>query len=103
MEVDHILLHLGCGEFSMQMRHQQEEWERFPGVESWRVMRLDDNGNEVEVCKTISECEALAVAAKFEAKGHKQMYWTESLKPDDEFHPSSIEPTLGFEPPSQHG
>jgi hypothetical protein len=75
------------------MSHQPEKWERFPGVESWRVMRLDDNGNEVEVSTTISQCEALAIAAKFEARGHKQMYWTEALKPDDDFHPSSIEPT----------
>jgi hypothetical protein len=51
----------------------------FVGKAISRVMRLDDNGNQVELTKTTSRCEAESVAAKYEARGHKQMYWVEAI------------------------
>ncbi|HEY4176101.1 MAG TPA: hypothetical protein VGM90_04695 [Kofleriaceae bacterium] len=39
------------------------------------VMRRDDNGNEVEVTRVTSRCEADAIAAMYTARGHKQIYW----------------------------
>jgi hypothetical protein len=55
-------------------------WEPSPmGPEPlvWRVLRQDDNGNVFEVERLPSRCEANAVVASFEARGHKQMYWVE--------------------------
>jgi hypothetical protein len=43
----------------------------------WRVLRLDDNGNTYQVAKATTEDEARAIAAAFEARGHKQMYFVE--------------------------
>ncbi|TWE19295.1 hypothetical protein FB465_4411 [Kitasatospora atroaurantiaca] len=48
-----------------------------PGMETYRVMRQDDNGNRYLVAKGLSRQEAEALAAEFEARGHKQMYWVE--------------------------
>ncbi len=42
---------------------------------SWRVHRMDDNGNEFEVGRFNSRGEAEAPAAEFESRGHKQSYW----------------------------
>jgi len=43
----------------------------------YRVMREDDNGNRflVRWCETADE--AKEVAARLEARGHKQHYWVE--------------------------
>ena len=41
----------------------------------WQVRRLDDNGNEFEVTRVATRAEAEAIAAAFEARGHKQSYW----------------------------
>lgn len=54
-----------------------------PGVESaagggWRVMRQDDNGNRFEVTVCASRGEAEAAAQRYEARGHKQLYWVEA-------------------------
>lgn len=43
------------------------------------VMRADDNGNEVEVKRVTSRCEAEALQRELEARGHKQLYWVVSL------------------------
>jgi len=43
----------------------------------WRVMRQDDHGNQFEVARYPSRCEADAVATDFESRGHKQLYWVE--------------------------
>ena len=43
----------------------------------WIVWRQDDNGNKAEVGRRNTEAEAKALAAEFEARGHKQMYWVE--------------------------
>lgn len=41
----------------------------------WRVMRTDDNGNEFELARVSSSCEATSLAEAYEARGHKQFYW----------------------------
>jgi hypothetical protein len=46
-------------------------------MDTWRVMRLDDNGNTYEVARATTEAEAVAIARGFEARGHKQMYFVE--------------------------
>lgn len=44
-------------------------------AERWSVWRIDDNGNVFLVREGISEQKARQLAAEFEARGHKQMYW----------------------------
>lgn len=39
------------------------------------VMRTDDNGNDVEVARASTRCEAVAIARRYEERAHKQMYW----------------------------
>ncbi|WP_344447085.1 SPOR domain-containing protein [Kitasatospora nipponensis] len=48
---------------------------------SWRVMRQDDNGNRFLVAAGLLRAEADALAATFEARGHKQLYWVEADRP----------------------
>lgn len=43
-----------------------------------RVMRQDDNGNRFLLARGLSRAEAEALAAEYEARGHKQLYWVES-------------------------
>ncbi|MGW4895017.1 SPOR domain-containing protein [Kitasatospora sp. NPDC004240] len=45
---------------------------------TFRVMRQDDNGNRFEVSGGLGREEAEALAAEFEARGHKQLYWVEA-------------------------
>lgn len=47
------------------------------------VMRQDDNGNQAEVARFETREEAEETAKKFEARGHKQLYWVEA-RPLDE-------------------
>ncbi|MFF2074442.1 hypothetical protein ACFVXG_06745 [Kitasatospora sp. NPDC058162] len=49
---------------------------------TFRVMRQDDNGNRFLVAKDLAEAEAHRLAAEFEARGHKQMYWVEAQDAD---------------------
>lgn len=68
----HILFHLGLD------REDVFGWEPDPGVDespTWEVRRLDENANEFEVARVPSRCEAEAIAAEMEARGHKQTYW----------------------------
>ncbi|WP_145909610.1 SPOR domain-containing protein [Kitasatospora viridis] len=44
---------------------------------TWRVMRQDDNGNRYLVARELPKDEAERFAAELEARGHKQLYWTE--------------------------
>ncbi|MFE0458010.1 SPOR domain-containing protein [Kitasatospora sp. NPDC058965] len=44
---------------------------------AWRVMRQDDNGNRFLVARGLGREEAEELARTFEARGHKQLYWTE--------------------------
>jgi hypothetical protein len=41
----------------------------------WELWRQDDNGNRFLVSAGHSRAEADRLAADFEARGHKQMYW----------------------------
>lgn len=43
----------------------------------WEVWRQDDNGNEVRVSQHYGELPAERVAARFQARGHKQDYWVQ--------------------------
>lgn len=45
----------------------------------WRVMRLDDNGNEFEVSRHHSEKAAKRRASAMESHGHKQAFWAEPI------------------------
>ncbi|GAA5009175.1 (deoxy)nucleoside triphosphate pyrophosphohydrolase [Kitasatospora paranensis] len=51
-------------------------------MDSFRVMRQDDNGNRYLVAKDLDRGAADALAADFEARGHKQLYWVESAAAD---------------------
>jgi len=42
-----------------------------------RVMRQDDNGNRFLLARGLDRAAAEALAAEFEARGHKQLYWVE--------------------------
>jgi len=44
---------------------------------NWSVHRQDDNGNRFIVRTRLSRAEAERIAAEFEARGHKQLYWIE--------------------------
>ncbi|MFG2911823.1 SPOR domain-containing protein [Kitasatospora sp. NPDC048298] len=56
-----------------------------------RVMRQDDNGNRFVVAKDLDPAEARRLAAEFEARGHKQMYWVEA---DGEARPEAADGTV---------
>ncbi|MEV7771668.1 SPOR domain-containing protein [Kitasatospora sp. NPDC086791] len=47
---------------------------------TYRVMRQDDNGNRFLVAKDLDGAEAQRLAAEFEARGHKQLYWVEAAE-----------------------
>ncbi|MDR3035587.1 MAG: SPOR domain-containing protein [Kitasatospora sp.] len=50
------------------------------GVERpWAVIREDDNGNRYSVGRYATRTEAEQVAARFEGKGHKQLYLVERV------------------------
>jgi len=42
---------------------------------TWRVVRLDDNGNAFEIARDLTQPAADAMARQFEESGHKQTYW----------------------------
>jgi hypothetical protein len=44
---------------------------------NWSVWRQDDNGNVALVKAGLTRTEALQLIAEYEAKGHKQTYWTQ--------------------------
>ncbi|MEU2626113.1 MULTISPECIES: (deoxy)nucleoside triphosphate pyrophosphohydrolase [Kitasatospora] len=50
-------------------------------MDDHRVMRQDDNGNRYLVATGLGRAEAEALAAEFEARGHKQLYWVEAVEP----------------------
>ncbi|MFB7475300.1 SPOR domain-containing protein [Kitasatospora sp. NPDC056184] len=47
-------------------------------MDTYRVMRQDDNGNRFRVVGGIGREAAERLAAEFEARGHKQLYWVEA-------------------------
>ena len=44
---------------------------------TWAVYRIDDNANVFLVRGGLTRAEAERLAAEFQARGHKQTYWTE--------------------------
>ena len=52
--------------------------ERQPVEPGWSVLRIDDNGNRFIIRAHLRKREAERVAAEFEARGHKQVYWVET-------------------------
>ncbi len=44
-------------------------------TEKWRLMRLDDNGNEFEVQRYDDRSAADKACLEFERRGHKQTYY----------------------------
>ncbi|MER5351132.1 SPOR domain-containing protein [Kitasatospora sp. NPDC002551] len=46
-------------------------------MDTYRVMRQDDDGNRFPVVGGIGREAAERLAAEFEARGHKQLYWVE--------------------------
>ena len=60
-----------------------EQW--FPLMNSsqdWTVHRQDDNGNRFVVQSGLNKEDADKMAAEFEARGHKQLYWVERSEKD---------------------
>jgi hypothetical protein len=51
---------------------------------TWSVWRIDDTGNTFLVKSGLPRGEADRLAAEFERRGHKQMYWVESDVPQRE-------------------
>ncbi|MFI2612995.1 SPOR domain-containing protein [Kitasatospora sp. NPDC018619] len=47
-------------------------------MDTYRVMRQDDNGNRFLVARGLDRDAARSLAAGFEARGHKQLYWVEA-------------------------
>ena len=45
----------------------------------WQLYRLDDNNNEIEVCRFLDETSAVCLKDKYERKGHKQAYFVRKL------------------------
>jgi UDP-N-acetyl-2-amino-2-deoxyglucuronate dehydrogenase len=43
---------------------------------TWTVYRQDGNGNRFVVSTRLSREEAERLVTEFEARGHKQVYWT---------------------------
>jgi hypothetical protein len=54
---------------------------------AFRVMRTDDNGNDVEVTRATSRCEAEALVEQYERRGHKQSYWIAEVDRGEERRP----------------
>lgn len=52
-----------------------------PESRSFRVLRMDDNGNQFEVAVCETRAMAQQLAATYEARGHKQTYWVEEAPP----------------------
>ncbi|MFG2696977.1 SPOR domain-containing protein [Kitasatospora sp. NPDC048407] len=52
-----------------------------------RVMRQDDNGNRFLLARGLTRPAAEALAAEYEARGHKQLYWIEAEDPNGPAQP----------------
>ncbi|WP_406202718.1 (deoxy)nucleoside triphosphate pyrophosphohydrolase [Kitasatospora sp. NBC_01560] len=70
-------------------------------MDTFRVMRQDDNGNRFLVAQGLGRAEAERRAAEFEARGHKQLYWVEQAAPEADAvavgAPTADAPTAGPE------
>jgi hypothetical protein len=59
----------------MNTRDQNATEPAYP--ETWVVWRIDDNANTFVVQDGLTREAAERLAAEFESRGHKQMYWVE--------------------------
>lgn len=50
----------------------------------YQVWRQDDHGNKVMIHKGLTEFEATTIKDILERRGHKQMYWVDSVSPFSE-------------------
>jgi hypothetical protein len=57
------------------MNEPKENAER--PARTWAVHRQDDNGNCFVVATGLSQEEAEWLAAEYQNRGHKQLYWAE--------------------------
>lgn len=75
-ELEHAVFHLGV---PIESVHRWTTRDGTPLAEpvkaSFVVMRQDDNGNQLEVMRVTSRCEAEALVLRYEGRGHKQTYW----------------------------
>lgn len=46
----------------------------------WLLLRQDDNGNVFEMGRFATRDEAEKLAAMYEARGHKQLYWVQAAE-----------------------
>ena len=72
------LLRTIVSRMGMQWGHDDFGWwavVRGGGFPSWAVWRQDDSGTKYPVESNLTEPQAHALVAEFEAKGHKQAYW----------------------------
>jgi hypothetical protein len=51
---------------------------------NWSVWRTDDTGNTFVVRENLTCAEAEQLVAEFEARGHKQTYWAEQRRSEEE-------------------
>lgn len=58
-------------------------WAAVPGhsFPSWAVWRQDDGGTRYLVAANLSEAQATAMVADYEARGHKQTFWCNDQRP----------------------
>ncbi|WP_051055931.1 MULTISPECIES: hypothetical protein [Kitasatospora] len=54
-----------------------------------RVVRQDDNGNRFLLARGLDRARAEELAAEYEARGHKQLYWVEPEDPAEPGGPGS--------------
>jgi hypothetical protein len=77
-DLEHIAFHLGVAAAALVANCDREGRPVVPPPRHrFVVMRQDDNGNQLPVQAVSSRCEADALAASYEARGHKQTYWVE--------------------------
>jgi hypothetical protein len=80
-ELEHAVFHLGVPLESVQRWTMGDGTPLVePRKASLVVMRQDDNGNQFEVTRVTSRCEAEALVRRYEAGGHKQMYWIDFVE-----------------------
>ena len=48
-------------------------------IEYWRLIRLDDNGNQHVMEQFDSQVQAEERMEYYQSKGHKQTYWVEKV------------------------
>jgi hypothetical protein len=63
------------GQIAFECTAMSLRWDVPAPDGAWCVWRQDDHGNRFVVSGDHTRAEAERVCAKFEARGHKQMYW----------------------------